>query len=88
MPLIEALGWIAAAWTGHTALPVSDAIDNYNRDFAISVDAGNSCWDRVSGDYGIYGGPDEFTLDPLCNYRLVSYEEPGTVKRWRLIQSD
>ena len=88
MPLIEFIGWIAAAYAGHTALPVADAVDHYNREFAIAVDAGDSCFNRVSGEYGIYGGPHEFDLDPLCNYRIETYEEPGTVTKWRLIRSD
>ncbi len=88
MPLIEALGWIAAAWTGHIALPVADAIDNYNRDFAIAVDAKHSCWDRIGGTEGEYGSPEHYSLDLACNYMLVKTTEEGTVTNWHLIRSE
>jgi hypothetical protein len=84
--LIEAVGWLAVAFGSHAVLPVSAGIDKFNNRFAHRVDAGNSCWDRVSGESGVYGGPHEFTLDALCNYRIETYEEPGTVTKWRLIR--
>ena len=87
MPVIEFLGWIAAAYMGHTALPVADAIHDYNNHFAMEVDRGSSCFNRVSGIEGSYGGPHEFDLDPLCNYRIQSYEEEGVQTKWRIIRS-
>ena len=86
MPIIEAIGWLALTFGSHSALPISPAIDKFNTEFARRVDAGKSCWDRVSGSEGHYGGPEEFSLDPLCNYRIESYETEDTVTRWRLIR--
>ena len=86
MPAIEFLGWLAAAYVGHTALPVADAINDYNNHFAMEVDRGASCFSRVSGIEGHYGGPGEFELDALCNYRLKTYEVEGTVTQWQLIR--
>ena len=88
MPIIEFIGWLAAAYTGTTALPVADAINHYNDRFAIRVDAGRSCFDRIGGEVGSYGSPGDFDLDPLCNYRLQTYQVEDTVTKWRLIRSD
>ena len=88
MPIIEAIGWLAAAYTGTVSLPVADAINHYNDRFAIRVDAGRSCFDRIGGEVGSYGSPNDFDLDPLCNYRLQTYEVEDTVTKWRLIRSD
>jgi len=88
MPIIEGIGWIATAMMGFHSLPVAAALNHYNDQFAIAVDSGDSCWDRVSGTEGVYGGPHEFTLDAVCNYRIQHYTEEGTVSRWRLIRSD
>ena len=88
MPIIEALGWIAATWMGFTALPVANSLNDYNNHFAMEVDRGSSCFSRVSGIEGHYGGPEEFELDALCNYRLQTYEVEDTVTKWRLIRSD
>ena len=88
MPIMEFLGWLATATVGAQTLPLADAINNYNNHFAMEVDRGSSCFTRVSGFEGVYGGPHEFDLDPLCNYRLESYEVEDTVKKWRLIRSD
>ena len=87
MGIVEGIGWLAMAWASHTALPVSDMIDRYNDRFAVRVDAGQGCFNRVSGDEGVYGGPHEFNLDPLCNYRIESYEEVGVQTKWRIIRS-
>ena len=87
MGIVEGIGWLALAFGSHNLLPVSKAIDVYNNHFAMKVDRGNSCWDRVSGIEGHYGGPEEFSLDLLCNYRLESYTEEGPVKKWRLYRS-
>ena len=88
MPIMEFLGWFASVAMGVHTLPVADAINQYNDHFAMEVDRGESCFTRVSGFEGVYGGPHEFALDPLCNYRLESYEVEDTVKKWRLIRSD
>jgi hypothetical protein len=88
MPAIEFLGWLAAAYMGHTALPIADALNDYNTKFAMSVDAGDSCFDRIGGEIGSYGVPGDFELDALCNYRIQTYEVEDTVTKWRLIRSD
>lgn len=82
--IMEAIGYLAIAWTSHATLPVADAIDKFNNQFAISVDAGDSCWDRVSGQEGIYGGPHEFTLDATCNYKLHKETVTKDVTVWKL----
>ena len=84
MPIIEGIGWIATAMMGFHSLPVADAVNEYNDHFAMEVDRGSSCWDRVSGFEGVYGGPHEFTLDLLCNYRLKKVAREGTVYDWIL----
>ena len=73
---ITFLGWLAAAYMGTYAIPAAQ-LDNFNTKFAVSVDAGDSCFDRVSGTPGSYGSPENYSLDLLCNYRLV--KEQGTV---------
>ena len=70
------LGWLTAAYMGVLALP-SEHLTNMNTQFAIGVDAGDSCFDRVGGTPGTYGSPEHYSLDLLCNYRLV--KEQGTV---------
>ena len=82
--LIEAVGWFAIAWTSHTVIPISNAIDEWNNHFAVEVDSGNSCFDRVSGIEGHYGGPHEFSLDPLCNYRIKKAPVEGQRYEWIL----
>ena len=82
--LIEAIGYLAIAYGSHTALPVADAVDKFNDHFAVRVDAGKSCWDRVSGEAGVYGGPHEFELDLACNYRLKKVAREGVVYDWIL----
>jgi len=84
--IMEAIGYLAVAFGAHTTLPVAHMVDQYNTNFAIHVDSGDSCWDRVSGTEGVYGGPHEFTLDAVCNYRLETYEEQGPVTKWRLVR--
>ena len=88
MPIIEAIGWLAAAYTGAVALPVAGAINQYNNRFAIRVDAGRSCYNRIGGEVGSYGSPSDFDLDPTCNYRVETYQVEDTVTKWRLIRSD
>jgi len=88
MPIIEGIAWIAMSWAAHTAIPVSAAVDRFNAEFVAAVDAGDSCFDRIGGDVGSYGSPGDFDLDPLCNYRIQTYEVEDTVTKWRLIRSD
>ena len=67
------LGWLAAAYMGSLALPAAQ-LTKFNHDFAKSVDAGDSCWDRISGTPGTYGQPSDYSLDLVCNYRLKEVE--------------
>ncbi len=66
---MAAIGWWASAYITTLALPAAQ-LDNLNTKFAVGVDAGDSCFDRVSGTPGEYGGPHNYSLDPLCNYRF------------------
>ena len=84
MPIMEGLGWIAAAALGFHGTPVADQVNKFNDHFAMQVDAGKSCFDRVSGEAGVYGGPGEFTMDLLCNWRLKKVATEGTVYNWIL----
>ena len=84
MPVIEFLGWLSAAWMGGTTLPVADAVNEYNDHFAMEVDRGSSCFNRVSGIEGQYGGPHEFDMDLLCNWRLKKVAREGVVYDWIL----
>ena len=42
-------------------------LNTFNNQFAADVDAGKSCYDRVAGEVGSYGSPQDFSLDALCN---------------------
>ncbi len=75
------LGWLFAASIGSMAIP-GDKLDAMNDAFAKGVDSNKSCWDRVSGTPGEYGGPHNYSLDPLCNYRLKHVTKEGTYKSW------
>ena len=84
MPIIEGIGWVATAVLGLHGTPVADALNDYNNHFAMEVDRGNSCFNRVSGFEGVYGGPQEFDMDLLCNWRLKKVAREGTVYDWIL----
>lgn len=84
MPIIEGIGWIAMAALGVHGTPVADALNDYNNHFAMEVDRGSSCFNRVSGFEGVYGGPHEFDMDLLCNWRLKKVAREGTVYDWIL----
>ena len=82
MPGIEFLGWLASAYIGSLALPAAE-LDKYNDAFAYSVDHNQSCWTRVGGTHGTYGSPEDYTLDPVCNYRLRQVSKEGTYEVWQ-----
>jgi hypothetical protein len=82
MGLAEGIGYLALVIATHSAIPVSSVIDRYNTHFARSVDLDRSCWDRVGGFTGEYGSPSDYSLDPLCNWRLKEVEG-----NWRLTRS-
>jgi hypothetical protein len=84
-PVIELVGWAALALMSHGA--ISGPVETFNNHFAKRVDAGRSCFDRVSGTEGVYGGPHEFTMDLACNYRLKRKAVQGTVYEWSLERS-
>ena len=63
---------------------VAPSINEYNNHFAMEVDRGSSCFTRVSGFEGVYGGPEEFELDGLCNYRIHRTPVEGTVYQWSI----
>ena len=83
MPGMTFIGWLAAAYIGTLALPAAQ-LTKMNHDFSVGVDAGDSCWDRVSGTPGIYGQPSDYSLDLLCNYRLKHETVSQDVKVWSL----
>ena len=59
-------------------------LNTFNDQFAMDVDAGKSCFDRVGGESGSYGKPSDFSMDALCNYRLKSKDVPSTSRKWYL----
>ena len=83
MPVMTFIGWFTAAYVGTLALP-AEQLTKFNHDFSVNVDAGDSCWDRVSGTPGIYGQPSDYSLDLLCNYKLTHETVNKDVKVWRL----
>ena len=87
MEIMTGLGWIATVLLPAMS-PVGDMItektNKFNTEFAQSVDAGDSCFDRVGGEVGSYGKPSDFSLDLICNYRLKQVTKEGTYKEWVL----
>ena len=53
------------------------SLDLANQQWAIGVDSGDSCWDRIGGQPGTYITPHHFSLDPTCNYKIAD---------WRLVR--
>ena len=87
MELIAGIGWIAAT-TFPLFTPVGTTVtektNEFNTEFARSVDAGDSCFNRVGGEVGTYGKPSDYSLDLICNYRLRQVTKEGTYKEWHL----
>jgi len=87
MEIMKGLGWIASVLLPAMS-PVGDMItektSQFNVEFAKSVDAGESCFDRVGGTVGEYGKPSNYRLDLICNYRLKQVTKEGTYKEWVL----
>ena len=67
-----------------SAVAANQPLNTFNNQFAMDVDAGKSCFDRVSGKVGSYGKPSDFSMDALCNYRLKSKDVPSTSRKWYL----
>ena len=84
MGIVEGIGWIAMAAMGIHGTPVADAVNKYNDHFATKVDRGASCFDRIGGEVGEYGGPGNYSLDLVCNYRLKRRAVTETVYKWSL----
>ena len=51
---------------GQDALPRNYLIAS-NNEFARAVDARENCWERVGGEVGVYGKPENYSWYPLCN---------------------
>ena len=84
MPIVEALGWIVITFGSNMALGPGHVLEGVNEAFARGVDSGDSCWDRVAGEEGSYGGPENYTLDLICNYRLKKETVTKDVTSWSL----
>ena len=70
MTIAEALGFIAITFGSGTALQIGNGVNEYNANFAASVDADKSCWERIAGEEGSYGGPENYSLNIFCQYKL------------------
>ena len=82
MGIVEGIGWMAMAALGFHGTPVADEVNKYNNHFAKKVDSGHSCYSRTGGNIGEYGGPNDYTLDLTCNYRLKKVAREGVVYDW------
>ena len=81
------LGWIASVMLpalSPVGTMITQKTNEFNTEFARSVDAGNSCFDRIGGEVGSYGKPSDFSMDLLCNWRLKQVTKEGTDKEWVL----
>ena len=67
-----------------SALAANQPLNTFNNQFAMDVDAGNSCFDRVAGEVGSYGKPSDFSMDYMCNYRIHMEEVPSTSTKWKI----
>jgi hypothetical protein len=67
-----------------SAVAANQPLNTFNDQFAMDVDSGNSCFDRVSGDVGSYGKPSDFSMDYMCNYRIHMEEVPSTSTKWKI----
>ena len=77
MTIAAALGWLASAHIAMLALP-GQKLDDFNTAFAVKVDAGESCWARISGEPGSYGATSSvaesapahnYSYNLICAYR-------------------
>ena len=84
MPVLEFIGALAGAYMSATV--GSHPLNNLNEAFAHRVDRGRSCFTRIAGEPGSYGGPTNYDLDPLCNWRVVSVVETSEHKHLKLIR--
>ena len=65
-----------------SAVAANQPLSTFNDQFAMSVDSGDSCWDRVAGEVGSYGKPSDFSMDYMCNYRLMKEPVPMDQPRY------
>lgn len=87
MEIMTGLGWIASVMLpalSPVGTMIAQETNKFNMEFARSVDAGNSCFDRIGGEVGSYGKPSDFSMDLLCNWRLKQVTKEGTYKEWVL----
>jgi hypothetical protein len=73
---------IVVAYAGAAAIP-GQMLDQVNTEFAKRVDAVESCFYRTGGDIGSYGSPHDYSLDLLCNYRMVK-TTTDTCTTWKV----
>ena len=87
MEIMTGLGWIASVMLpalSPVGTMITQKTNEFNTEFAQSVDAGNSCFDRIGGEVGSYGKPSDFSMDLLCNWRLKQVTKEVTYKEWVL----
>ena len=87
MEIMTGLGWIASVMLpalSPVGTMITQETNKFNMEFARSVDAGNSCFDRIGGEVGSYGKPSDFSMDLLCNWRFKQVTKEGTYKEWVL----
>ena len=84
MVITEFVSAVAAAYIGVGLIP-GQVLDQVNTEFAKRVDSARSCFYRVAGEPGSYGNPHNYSLDLLCNYRLVKVIREGE-DTWEIIR--
>jgi hypothetical protein len=76
---------IVVAYAGAAVIP-GQILDQANTEFAKRVDAVQSCFYRVDGEKGSYGSPHNYSLDPLCRYRMTKVTTDGC-STWKIIRT-
>ena len=87
MENMTGLGWIASVMLpalSPVGTMITEETNEFNMEFAQSVDSGDSCFNRIGGEVGTYGKPSDYSLDLICNYRLKHVTKEGTYKEWIL----
>ena len=84
MPVLEFIGALSGLWMGGAI--AQHPLNTFNEMFAHRVDSGRSCFTRIAGEPGSYGGPTNYDLDPACNWRVVSVVETSEHKHLKLIR--
>ena len=76
MIIVDFIGAVAAAYLSAGLVP-GQILDLVNTEFAKRVDAVESCFYRIGGEAGSYGSPHDYSLDPLCRYRITEMTRDG-----------